>query len=119
MYNEILYHGTKNRERLIKEGFSKEMFFSGNGRMKWGLGFYASKYEDYAAKFGVPMRVSVSLKNPYLCNSINDYKKLRQKFRRKDNNTLVDYIKSLGYDGIVYKKSMEVCVFDAENIKIL
>jgi hypothetical protein len=108
--NEILYHGTHNKERLLKEGFNNDMFLSGIGRMKFARGFYATSRLDQAQKYGEVIRVRVTLKNP-CTDYMGRFKHWKQR-REEITNTL----KAEGYDGIIIRD--EVCVFDAKNIKV-
>lgn len=111
MYSEILYHGTHNKEQLLKEGFDNKMFLSGIGRMKFARGFYATSRIDQAKKYGDVVKVQVTLKNP-----CTDYLR-RFRYWKRAENRITDTLKAEGYDGIVIKERSEVCVFDAKNIR--
>ena len=113
MYNELLYHGTHNKERLLKEGFKNDMFLSGMGRMKFARGFYATSDLIQAQKYGDVVRVQVALNNPFM-----DYVARFHRWKRHENE-ITDMLISEGYDGIIIKKYKEVCVFDAKNIKVI
>jgi len=111
--NEILYHGTHNKERLLKEGFNNDMFLSGMGRMKFARGFYATSRLDQAQKYGEVVKVRIDIKNPFM-----DYLR-RFKHWKQRRDEITDTLISEGYHGIVIERWSEVCVFDAKNIKIV
>ena len=107
--NEILYHGTHDKEGLLKCGFNSDMLLSGMGRMKYAKGFYATSRIDQAKKYGEVVRVQVTLQNPYM-----DYFR-RFKHWKQRRDEITEILISEGYDGIIIRD--EVCVFDVKNIK--
>ena len=109
--NEILYHGTRFKNRLLREGFSEKMMWKGMGRMKYGVGFYATSNMKYAEMFGDVVKVQVTLEKPCM-NYLQRFPGYR---RRKEETTKI--LKSEGYDGVIVRE--EVCVFDAKNIKVI
>lgn len=111
MYNEILYHGTIHKDRLLRDGFSEDMLWKGFGRMKYGVGFYATSNIKYAGIFGDVVKVHVTLENPCM-----NYLERFPGWKRR-HQELTKILKSEGYDGVIVKK--EVCVFDAKNIKVI
>jgi hypothetical protein len=113
MYSEILYHGTHNKEGLLREGFKNDMFLSGMGRMKFARGFYATSDLVQAQKYGEVVSVQVTLKNPFM-----GYIARFRHWKRRENE-ITDTLVSEGYDGIVINQRKEVCVFDAKNIKVV
>jgi hypothetical protein len=109
MYSEILYHGTRHKDKLLREGFNNNMFWKGMGRMKYGVGFYATSNIKYAGIFGEVIKVLVTLEKPCM-----NYPQRFPGKRKHERDTNI--LKSEGYDGVIVKE--EVCVFDAKNIKV-
>jgi hypothetical protein len=111
MYSEILYHGTRHKNKLIQEGFSDKMLWKGMGRMKYGVGFYATSNIKYANIFGDVVKVHITLDNPCM-----DYLRRFPGYKRRKEET-TKILKAEGYDGVIARK--EVCVFDAKNIQVI
>jgi len=117
MYSLTLYHGTSNKERLIREGFRDDMMLSGRGVMAQGRGFYACPTYAQAHRYGDVVKVQVTLQNPFMGNYLKRFRYLRM-FGRTDEIT--EILKSEGYDGVLLNGIYdEVVVFDAKNIKVI
>lgn len=116
MYSKVLYHGTRNKERLLKEGFREDMQLSGIGVMAFGRGFYVTEKQGHAKKFGSVVKVRVTMQNPYVNHDFKRRFKNYIKARKFDYITSI--LRSEGYDGIIIDGD-RICVFDAENIKVI
>ena len=117
MYSAILYHGTKNREQLIREGFKERHFLSGRGVMAQGQGFYACPTIAQARRYGEVVKVQVTLMNPYKGEFFKRFR-FQRLFGRI--HEITEILRSEGYDGAILKGMHdEVLVFDAKNIKVL
>ncbi len=114
MYSKILYHGTHNKKKLLREGFDNAMFLTGTRKMKHGIGFYATEIREGVERFGDVVKVHVTLENPYIVRGLKDLRKFNNNPRM-----ITDYCKSCGHDGIIIHDGFEVVVFDAKNIKVV
>jgi hypothetical protein len=116
MYSKVLYHGTSNKARLLKEGFREDMMLSGRGVMAFGIGFYACPTFAQAHRYGDVVKVQVTLQDPY----DGDFKRFRNYVMFGNTVEITRILRSEGHDGIILKGIKdEVCVFDAENIKVI
>lgn len=119
MYSRILYHGTANKEKLLREGFRNKMLLSGRGAMAYGRGFYFTPRLSKARKFGQVVKCLVELDNPYPGDLF--FKRFNQLINKGRIDEIADILIGEGFDGILIQGQTknEVCVFDSDNIIIL
>lgn len=132
----VVYHGTGNEFTVFNNKQKRT-----RGRLNFGVGFYFSSNRDLAKMYveGDHERVIeayIDIKNPYVTVvnqfMMNDVEKIREQFpeeeREKiDLSTLSQFLKKLGYDGIIQynanalirgDKKIEIVVsFDSAQIK--
>ena len=120
-----MYHGTPNGKFNIfdkaKFGMRDEGFL--------GEGFYFTKYEEDAIGYAtddVPdtqnaeiKKVYLNIKNPYIVPTHIQYgdDMLINELGVKTPEQVTTYLKSKGYDGIIYRDGMEVVAFESNQIK--
>lgn len=120
-----MYHGTPNGKFNIfdktKFGMRDEGFL--------GEGFYFTKYEEDAIGYAtddVPdtrnaeiKKIYLNIKNPYIVPSHIQYGNdmLINELGVKTPRQVTTYLKSKGYDGIIYRDGMEVVAFESNQIK--
>jgi len=118
-YSRILFHGTKNREGLVREGFDNAMLLSGRGAMAYGRGFYLTPNKTYARRFGEVVLVRVVLHNPYPGKEF--FARFGREIIKGQSDKITNTLITEGHDGILVQNDIKdmVCVFDAKSLMVV